>query len=346
MELKGLDAGFHMVKMLRCVNIQWNRRYYQAGDFAIQLRMEDWDPAIAYIYTPQRPEMGMVEKVETEHNIKGDFVNVSGFFLEGLLNWKVIKAFVRVKEQEEYATDVAQALVNQFYLQDSNNPPLIVDAASPLGELDIFSELEGQFLGDATYAILQLQEISQRVRYDYDTDTLHYQIWRGLDRTQSQNVNPYAVFSQNFGTVDGLTLTQDSSAYRNCAFVVYGDDVRDSVEDRPEGEPKRWIYMYSALNEADYSTTAKFKAAVRNEAMLALQDYKKLVNIEATVLQNNFFYLTDYDLGDKCDVQDDRLGLAFETRIIEINEVWKNNAHEVSLQFGDKIPTVYQRGRT
>ena len=32
----------------------------------------------------------MVQKVETEHNVKGDFVNVGGFFLEGMFNWKVI----------------------------------------------------------------------------------------------------------------------------------------------------------------------------------------------------------------------------------------------------------------
>ena len=63
------------------------------------------------------------------------------------------------------------------------------------------------------------------------------------------------------------------------------------------------------------------------------------------MLQNNSFYRRDYDLGDLCDVRNDRLQLAFEARIIEVSEVWKENTHTVTLQFGDKIPTVYQRGR-
>ena len=55
---------------------------------------------------------------------------------------------------------------------------------------------------------------------------------------------------------------------------------------------------------------------------------------------NNLFYRTDYDLGDLCDVRDDRLNLPFEARILEVNEVWKENTHTVTLQFGDESLTA------
>ena len=91
MELLGLDSSFAIVNSapLRCTNIQWNRRYYEAGDFQLELLASDWEPSIVYIYTHQRPETGLVQKIEAKHTLKGDFVLVSGFFLEGMLNWKI-----------------------------------------------------------------------------------------------------------------------------------------------------------------------------------------------------------------------------------------------------------------
>ncbi len=337
MELLGLDAGFRPVKALVCINIQWNRRYYEAGDFQLQLRAADWDTAVAYVYTRERPETGMVEKIETEHNVKGDFVLVSGFFLEGMLNWKAI--YPRCQAAGNLA-DECRALA-AAYLADTG---VTVPAAAPLGA-DAAFDAEGDLLGDVTYGLLRLQELGQRIRLDFRTGTLFYEVWRGLDRSQSQSENPYAVFSRGFGTVDTLTLTRDSSDYRNYAVAVY-DGGALTVDVRADlAEPLRVLYVDTGLAAEEGQTQEAFLAAVRTAAFQALNSRARILNIDANVLQNNLRYLADYDLGDKCDVMDDRLQLAFEARVVEVNEVWKNNAHTVGIQFGDKLPTVYQRGR-
>lgn len=334
MELYGLNAARTTSKLLQCINVQWNRRYYEAGDFALQMRAQDWDSNIAYIYTADRPEMGMVQKVETEHNAKGDFVNVGGMFLEGMFNWKVVWYRAAV---DGNVADACRSLMTT-YMTYLGNITLTVPAGDPVGEEDTF-EFEGQVLGDSTYGALKLQELGQRILWNPTTDAFTYEVWQGLDRTQSQSANTYAVFSQDNGTVDTLVLTTDSSNYFNCAHVVYGDDVHDEVYNLVNPtDARRWMYIISDIDEADYTTNAKFKAAVKHAALLELQKYQSVVNIDASVMQRNIHYLTDYDLGDKCDVRDDKTGLAYETRIIEINEVWKANTHTVTLQFGDKIP--------
>jgi hypothetical protein len=176
-------------------------------------------------------------------------------------------------------------------------------------------------------------------------------VWQGLDRTQAQSVNNYAMFAQNFGTIDEMTLTRDKSNYRNYAIAAYistatGEPTTRDVDLRDDpSEVKRILYVDTGMSIEDGQTVDDFHAAVEAEARKQLADYKNIVNIDADVLQRNLFYLEDYDLGAKCDVQDDRLRLAYETRIIEVNEVWKNNEHTVSLQFGDKVPTVYTRRR-
>ena len=99
----------------------------------------------------------------------------------------------------------------------------------------------------------------------------------------------------------------------------------------------------TGLSQEDAQSAADFYAAVDTAARAELAKYPQLVNLDATVLQQNALYRREYDLGDKCDVRDDRLQLAYEARIIEVNEVWKNNTHQVSLQFGEKLPVAYRR---
>jgi hypothetical protein len=334
-ELIGLDAGFSPVKALRCLNIQWNRRYYEAGDYALQLRAADWDDTIAYVYAPDRPETGMVEKVEAGRTLKGDFVEVGGFFLEGMLNWKAV--YPRLQAAGN-AAGLCRALA-AAHLTDAG---VTVADGAPLGG-DTAVDLLGDPLGDATYAMLKAQALSQRIRLHYETEALLYEVWQGLDRTQSQSENPYAVFSRSMGTADELTLTRDDSAWRNYAVAAYEGGVLEADLRTDAAQPKRVLYLDTGLGREDGQTEEAFLSAVRTAAETALGERTRILNVEATALQRNLLYRTDYDLGDLCDVRDDRLSAAFEARIIEADEVWKNNEHTVSLQFGDKIPVAYRR---
>lgn len=339
MELIGLRSNYTRVKSLKCTNIQWNRRYYEAGDYQLEMLISDWDTEIAYIFTHDRPEMGMVEKVETKHTLKGEFVLVSGFFLEGMYNWKITNP---KHSSTGNVCAACKGLVADLMVDTGVTVPTEAD----IGDEEPFDS-ENERLGDATYAALKKQELSQRIVFDYDTETLQYHVWQGKDRTQSQSANTYAAFAQNFGNVDDLTLTQDTSGMKNYAVVQYmlGDEETTMEIDLRDGsEPKRIQYIQSPVTQEDGQSDADYQDAVESDARTQMEDYEAVLNLDADVLQRNLLYLTDYDLGDKCDVRDDRLNQAFETRIIEINEVWKNNENKVGVQFGNKIPTAYRRG--
>lgn len=333
--LIGLDEGFQPLGALQCLNVQWNRRYYEAGDYMLQMRAADFDAGVRYVYAADRPETGMVEKVETEHNVKGDFVLVSGYFLEGMFNWKAV--YPRFTADGNVAVTCAQLMAQ--HLADTG---VAVPAAPPLGGSAAFDAL-GVPLGDATFAALRAQELGQRIRLNYAQGSLTYGVWQGLDRTQGQSQNAYAVFSQGFGTVDALTLTRDTSGLRNYAIALYEGGVLEVDARASTAEPKRILYLDTGMGPEQWGTGAALTAAVQNAARAALQARAGVLNIDVTALQRNAHYLADYDLGDRCDVRDDRLRMAFEARIIEVNEVWKDGAHSVSLQFGDKIPAAYPR---
>lgn len=68
----------------------WTRRFTKSGEFSMVVPASIYDPGWAYIYTSERPETGIIQKVEfsdTAQTYEGDdTVTVSGFFLESILN--------------------------------------------------------------------------------------------------------------------------------------------------------------------------------------------------------------------------------------------------------------------
>lgn len=102
-------------------------------------------------------------------------------------------------------------------------------------------------IGDFFYKELQSVEAGLRVLYDFPTDQMVFQVWRGLDRTQGGGgqtpvttpapdgtSSPWAVFSDTWGTLYGYSASHDTSNYRNKCYVMYDyyEPVWDSGNNR------------------------------------------------------------------------------------------------------------------
>ena len=82
----------------------WHRRYYGVGEFQMQVRSSLYSTDWAYVYCEDRPETGIIQKVEYDDTTEGprngeDTIIVSGFFLEEVLNRLVF--LVEESEQQE-----------------------------------------------------------------------------------------------------------------------------------------------------------------------------------------------------------------------------------------------------
>lgn len=76
-------------------------------------------------------------------------------------------------------------------------------------------------LGDLVYAELESDDASCRIVYNFEQDSYLFEIWKGVDRTQSQSLNPWAVFSDEWGTLWDYSASLDTSNYRNTCYVLY-----------------------------------------------------------------------------------------------------------------------------
>lgn len=87
-----------------------------------------------------------------------------------------------------------------------------------------------QYLGDLLYKTLYEVGASLRLEYVFESNAFVLSVYRGKDRTQEQTGNPWAVFSDTWGTITGYSASRDESNYRNTCYVLYDYDKPDSFD--------------------------------------------------------------------------------------------------------------------
>ena len=343
MELRTLNENFLPCgpTKLRPFDISWDRKYYETGKYTLQIAASDYDPAMAYVYSNDRPELGIVEQVK--YTDDDGMVVLSGFFAERILNRRCI--YPMLKQSSTRAKFCADAVA--AYPVDGVD--IVVDTYDNTGDVATRQETGGQ-LDEVCHTMLQAEEKAYRCYFDYETGKLHFQIYQGVDRTQSQSENNFVVFSPAWRNMKKLTVTSDNSNYYNY-FIAGGQgegaDRVYVVIDLSAGEPMRQKFLdMRDVEKADDMTAAQYEAVLTAKAVERAASYVDIKNVEFDAdTSRSFQYLVDYDLGDKCDIIIDKMRLAFEARIIEVLETWTKNVHKVTLVFGDKIPSPYEKVR-
>lgn len=344
MQLLALDSAFQPVAYLPYINLQWEREYYTAGKFSVQIPAAAYDPRMAYLYTPDRPEMGVIHKPELTETVQGRFVQLTGFFLERILDDKVVYP-------TWYSSGPMDAAVRGMLAAYKGDIPKleVVDAPAALAEEETW-QLTGDALGTAAYAKLKTVQMSLRCRYDYQQDKIFCEVWQGLDRTQSQSVNNWVVFSDGFRNLQKVTASTDTSGARNYAIVAgagEGSERQVQVVDQTGGGYARqlWVDARDLRYNEQEQTLEEYQASLRQRGAEKLLEHQPLQNVEADVTAGAFQYLRDFDLGDKVDVIVQDLGLALEARVVSVREVFKAGDHTVTVTLGDKKITQLQKAR-
>lgn len=344
MELRALDSTFTPTggTKLKYYDLSWDRKYYDTGNFLIQIRSIDYYCDMKYIYTDERPELGMIQKVE--YSDDKTMVVLSGFFYERKLADKIVyPMFTQYGTRSKFVADAVR-------LYKSDIPKLTIDSYVNSGD-SVQKQETGGTLENLAHQTLQVEEKAFRCVYDYENDSMKFQIYQGKDRTQDQTENNFVTFSKGFRNIKNVKATTDDSNYKN--YFVVGGSGEDSdriyeIVDLSGGGYKQQLFI-DCKNEKydpDKQTLGEYKAGLTQKAIEKAQDYVKINNIEFDALANvGSKYLDDYELGDKCDIIIEPVGMSFQARIIEVLETWNSGKHTVTLTFGDKIPTKYEKAR-
>lgn len=248
----GLDKDFTIIALLRPFNIQWNRKYFESGDFSIQLPLEQYDKNIKYIYTKDRREVGKVQQVNYVSNDIAKYVSLSGYFLEEELNkgccrpsstYGTVDEGTVIGSDWEFAQGKAEDVARQFlylamsidvyYPKPVSGHPFGVRETIPvLTDINVSESQHrghescharhGEQAGDKIYQILKPSGLSYRIDFDFLTATKTYEVWEGLDRTSdnTKGNNP-VVFSTKYGNIKNPDIVMSTLDYKNCYIAAY-----------------------------------------------------------------------------------------------------------------------------
>ena len=105
--------------------------------------------------------------------------------------------------------------------------------------------------------------------------------------------------------------------------------------------PKKIIQGSVSGIELKVVNESVIREQMRNQGKLEMLNHWKQETINVDVLQNTFYYLENYNLGDICTIVLDDIEQMFAARIVEVKEVHRKNAIEVQLVMGTPYKQKY-----
>lgn len=221
------------------IEVQWNRKWYECGMFSVYMAAKDWNKNYKYFRLNGRPERGVVLKVEYEQSNNGDFVTLSGLFLQGLLNWKCSaknRLITSTSVLEDYLVNVAQPVANPEatgtgehtgatfwdfgydpgWLPNKTGLTTVVEAGTGLCDA-LYSVLKSDFAGYSFYAAQHVSDCPFTASYTWVG--LYLYGLRGYDRSGT------IVFKKSNGNCSKIEYKKDESACKNLARVGLDSEI-------------------------------------------------------------------------------------------------------------------------
>lgn len=318
--------------MIAPINVQWNSKYYTCGDFSISLPAEQYQSDMKYIYTKEREETGIINKVEYSYTEKGKRIQLIGFFIEKILDDKI-----------SYPTfngsgEIVNVLTNYVNTYKEDLPISMVSTKDVGSRIDF--QDTGTELGKKLYEVLQTQEMSYKVLFNFETNMMNLKFYKGVDRTQSQTENNFITFSTNWNNVTDVNANVDDSALKNYAVIGGSGEGKDriyEVLDLSNGGYKKKVFVDArdVSYNAEEQTLAQYKLELKQRGLEKMLEHKIIQNFTFKPKGSSYEYLVDYSKGDKCDVLLEDIGVELETRIVNVFEVFKDNQRTIELEFGN-----------
>lgn len=374
-----LDKEGNLLGYPNFIELQWNRRFNGFGDFSLYMPISEYDSSIKYIQNIDRPETGIVQKIVYEQKPEGDFITLSGYFIEALLNWGALW-----KDKNYTATTAAGVRTHiRRIVRDGmtltvpptigtytdpevkpTNPQLYtfsLDAAMPTPSTMNLAYVKGTPCGDTILSWLNANDYSMTANPVFNTSGtgpylgIDLVTYTGTDRTSSVFFGkPYAnvasveyVLDESAERAEYLLVQEVSSSqasgYSNITVLTTSEGTKrytfahtytsaNTPADMGGSYPAK--VLYTSVGSDTTISQADLFTQMRQEGRMDMLDNYKLETVSVDVLQNGFYYLTDYDLGDTVSIVIPELNLSFTAQIMEVYEVQSGNQLQVQIVLG------------
>jgi len=312
-------------------SVIWNNKYYECGEFEVVLPATQKYISLLrrgnYLVRAGHEDNAMIiQGVKLDTDIEeGNKIYISGECIKSLIKRRIVW-------QQTNVSGNIETCIKKLLDENVINP---VDTSRKLDyftfrAIGLFKDtISAQYTGDNIYDVIvticQDRGIGWNVSLDLDNKQFVFYLYKGVDRSYNQSVNPFVVFSADFENVLNTTYISDDSNYMNVARVA-GEG---------EGTARKYVTVGEASGLERYELFVDARNTSSNDGKVSDSDYKTLLEeagkeklSEHQLVESyegeiesgqNYTLGVDYNLGDIVEVVNE-YGMEASTRIIEIIE--------------------------
>lgn len=315
----------------------WSTRYYSCGDFELCVDVTQENISLFqkdyYIVRDDDEHIGIIEDIMIQRNEDGqELLIVSGRFLSAILARRIIAVQTTV-------SGTVSACVNTLINQNVVNPSISARKISnfTIGSHSITDTMNAQYTGknllDTISDIAETYGIGFKTTLN-SSNQFVFKLFKGIDRTYDQNVNPWVIFSDKY---DNLLTSEYEENYKDIATAVLvagegeGLDRKTVwVTDGSTGLKRHELYKDQRQLQSDGGTIsdAEYTKLMQEEGKESLTKYTAAFT--GTVYFDNVKFREDINIGDLCVIENSKWGIYMNTRLVEVIES-VNEAGEYSI---------------
>jgi hypothetical protein len=361
MELFIYDKTLNLIGITESfTSLRWIRRYYKSGEFELHCNLTEESLLLLarenIIYKTDDSEAGVIEYRNLKEDSEGkEILVVKGKFLTGYLSRRIIWGTEVLNITSENAM---RTLVNKNCISPTNNnriiPNLLLNNLKGyVGNVDY--QVSYKNLDDELESLSNVSDLGHRIIFDRANKKIRFDVYKGLDRSINQSVNPRAVFSKGFENIVEQEYVDSLSNYRNVNLVAgVGEGISRKFATVGNSSGLDRFEMYTdardlsnvkTVNDVEVTIEdAEYIPLLINRGNEKISECTDLKTFDSKVNSNsNLEYKIDFDLGDIVTYVSKSWGLTISPRITEIEEVYEEKGREVFVVFGKNIPTLIDK---
>lgn len=283
--------------------------------------------------------MGVIlhrEFVYGEEGQETETLLIKGVTLQGLTKRRIIIA--DTGQEFDSCIGYQETIMKYFVNRNCVNPidsnrkidNLIIAVDKKRGEDDRW---RGTYenLDEKLKEIGEYSKLGWNIMLDHKQKKFIFDVLQGKDLTVNQDSNPPVIFRNDFNNIKTRHYTESIINSRNSIYIGSKEKLVLNLGDTT-GFERIETFLDSTSEEVE---------DIKKEGLVKLEEIKELKTFELEINPNStFVYEKDYDLGDIVTIQDKKLKVTMDSRIVEAQEVYSNDGMKLKATFGTRIPSL------
>lgn len=285
-------------------------------------------------------KVGVIEEVTIDEDKK--IITAKGRDLKSIIDRRITLPTIGKAYDEIKAT--AEEVIKHYVINNCISP---ADYRRKIEQLEVASDKKrGSIISWQTrykYLDFELEQICNtaglgwEVYLDIDRKKFIFDVVEGVNRTIEQDVNSRVIFSDEFDNITNSTYINNSLSYKTMGYVAgqgEGEDrtVQEVYKNNNTGLDRRELF----IDARDISESDKLE----DRAIAKLNEYDYITSNESTVINSNFTYEVDWNLGDLITLKNS-MGTTSQ-RVSEVIEIYEGN-RKIEITLGSIVPNALEK---